>query len=219
MSRFLFFLTLLISLPLTSLANELGSGAEEVEGDVDEAHNIHDGRLAHEFTGLCMNRGISSKICREMVSPTSRATEKEIFKQLFGRGKEHILIPPQEEWDKGFKLAKLYSDVLKGGGICTEEVRNWFRPNKPKDYNAAVDGIRTSSHIDSNALDIYFCSAEDQLKAAKRFLAMRQLNGQPSGIRIYGKSARVIHISLDENIVTGHLADVNFDEELALLKQ
>lgn len=187
-----------------------------IEDNVTSDHDIHSTALAREFSGICENRGISPKLCQEMVSPNTRKKEKDIFHQLFGHNTPHILIPPKSDWEKGFELASLLDRVVKKEDLCVKELRNWYRPNSPKNYNSAVGGIRESSHINSNALDIFFCTTEDMIQALKQFLVIKKLDGKPKGIITYHDGAKVIHISRDEDTISGPLADVKFKSELEL---
>lgn len=176
---------------LSFAISEVGTSSSTASGRGTSA--MHSQQVAQRFVDQCTSRGVSENFCRDATNPNqdSRGT----FNRVYGKGTPFVLMPGQEKWETGIYLLGIAESLSKYGKVC--EIRNWFRPEP---YNRAVDGARSSRHIDGSAIDIEFCSPKEKNKALKAALAMRQKFGAPPGVGVYGEGSHVIHIDMSNRI-------------------
>jgi hypothetical protein len=191
------FLWIILFLCFDVQASELGRSynSDRLNGAQSD---LHSPLRASEFVRNCVDNGGLAKICREMTSPNKNS--RSTFHKVYGNDTEFYLVPEdQDVWEIGYELARLasrYSD--SSSRIC--ELRNWYRPNFPKDYNGAVGGAQKSSHINGSGIDIEFCSVSEKYVALKKMRRDRKETGAPVGIGTYGSGSKVIHIDFKNRL-------------------
>jgi hypothetical protein len=126
--------------------------------------------------------GIKRFTAKEMLTPHRRAIARR-----FGYS---ILLPDKAWWPRGAALAAL-ADQLRALVGRPIRMRNWWRP---RDYNKAVKGARTSDHIWAFGVDLDYQSAGDRRKAEAYLKEVRRAN--PWLEMSLGLGNRTTHVGL-----------------------